>query len=150
MKRLNKKGAVMLRSILIVIVVALMVGLGISQLANNLANTYDTNVDESFTNSLTGFNETSMNEMYLWSKEIQNKTEIEQGVSETTGEAVFTASSFKITKTTFSLFGMMWSMINSPVKSISEIPAWFITGCLIIITIVVVFAVLSALFRKDT
>jgi hypothetical protein len=145
----DKKGAILLRTLLIGFVVAAMLGIGAVEWGSGLLSEYGMTIDGNVSETVSAFNESAMNSMYYWSKGIQNETQNEEGISETTGEAVFTSSSFQIVKKSFDLLDQVWNMVNQAAKTLG-ISAWALVGASTILLIIITLVVISTIFRKDT
>jgi len=139
----------LLRNVLIGLVLVLMVGTGLTSFMGDFVNEYGVSSNSNVTDTLGGFNESSLNTMYTWSKGFQNDTQTEEGIGESGGEIVMTSNSFKILKQAFNLFPTVWNMVNRVAKDL-EIPIWALTGFFIVSMVIIVLVVTSPIFRKDT
>lgn len=141
--------ALLMRDLVIGFVLMITIGIGLTSYLSEFTSEYGVSMDDNVTEVLSGLNETALDNTYVWSKGFQNRTQSDEGVSESAGEIVFSASLFQIIKLPFDLLGYVWDILQG-IPRLLGIPSWAVQTLMLLTIIIVVLVVISPAFRKDT
>lgn len=131
-------------SILIGIVIFAVVTSGFWFFVTDLASDYDINVDNEYMDQ---FNNMAELEQEI-SQPMRNKTAGSSGIEEGTNAVKLSSGVYAGLKYMYNLPSLVVGLLNN-VAAVLGVPGWFVGAAFTILTIVITFLIISAVFGRD-
>jgi len=136
-----------LKSIFIIVFVGLGIGIGLFGFATNMYDNYGINLGGNYTQTQTQL-ENSFSGIENITFAIQQKVSEPGGVTEESGFVVLTKGALAAIKLPFEIIKFV-SVLLVDISATIGLPTWVVSMTMAIIITVILFAIFSAILRKD-